>query len=1149
MAYTDINSEDRLVQAAFADHLEKALGWDSVYAWNQETFGPTGTLGRAHEREVVLVRDLREALIRLNPQLPSVAINEAVTKLTHHDHARSLPQHNQAFHQLMRDGVPVSYRDAQGQLRHAQAVVMDFRTPANNRFLAVRELKITGLRTPNYNRRADLVCFINGLPVVFIELKAVYKNIRAGFDGNLRDYLDENVIAHAFHHNAFLIVSNGDKARYGSITSTWEHFNEWKRLHEQDKGNVAAEVLLNGMLAKERLLDIIENFILFDASKPGVVRKVVARNHQLLGVNQAVAAVVHQEALKRQFPVGERLKHRVIELPLPHENAANDPVDAPPLLAAERPTGYEVTRQTAPPQTLEIIERAHPDLGRLGVVWHTQGSGKSYSMAFFAEKVRRTVEGNFTFVLMTDRDDLDTQIYKTFVGCGVVGEQTPRASTGKQLEQLLKQNHRYVFSLIHKFNQAVKPEKPYSDRDDIIVISDEAHRTQSGKLARNMRLALPNAAFIGFTGTPLFKHDELTKRIFGGYVSRYDFKRSEEDGATVKLVYENRGEKLGLTRLDLNDKIAAAVDAADLNPDQTALLEKLLGKDYEVITADDRLKKVAADFVEHCSTRWEAGKAMLVCIDKITCARMLKLIEPAWQAKAAMVRALADARLLDIATATDDEARQMLHAQRDRLLAKAAWMDETILEIVISEAQNEVADFKKWGFDIIPHRARLKLGFETADGKRVDVESAFKSPKHPFRVAIVCAMWLTGFDVECLSTLYIDKPMRAHTLMQAIARANRVYPGKDFGLIVDYNGMLKSLREALAQYALGDDGGDADIVAPIEERVAALQDAIAVTEAHLLGLGFDPVVLLGATGFVRIQGLADAVEAVYTNDESKRRFEILARVVFARFKALLVEPSALAYAEQHDNIEAIYKKLSERRDTADVSELLKVLHRIVNQAIATQGPGGDQAEGLTIDLTQINMEKLRDEFARKVKRKATAIEDIRQIVEDKLAQMLALNPLRMNYEKKYQEIIAAYNQDKDRATIEDTFAKLMDLANGLDTEQRRALDEGLSEAQLALFDLLLRDSLTKAEREQIKQASRELLAGVLKVIEPLDMWTEKEQTQAEVETFILDSVYQELPDPPYTAKDKQALAALVYRHIWQLSVSNRNADPISNLSS
>lgn len=1122
MAYTDINSEDRLVQATFAEYLEKELGWDSVYAWNHERFGASGTLGRESERDVVLTRDLRAALVRFNPELPESAIAEALAKLTHHEFSRSLLQHNQTFYQLIRDGVPVSFRDAHGQLRHAQAMVINFREPDQNRFLAVRELRITGLRTPNYNRRADLVCFVNGLPLVFIELKAVYKNIRAGFDGNLRDYLDEHVIAHAFHHNAFLIVSNGDNARYGSITSAWEHFGEWKRLDETDKGSVKAQVLLNGMLAKNRLLDLVENFILFDTSKTGSVRKVVARNHQVLGVNQAVAAVVHQEELKRQFPLGERLKRRVVELSISRD--ATEQGNAP------------MQRETHP---VKIIERAHPDLGRLGVVWHTQGSGKSYSMAFFAEKVRRTVPGNFTFVLMTDRKDLDSQIYKTFIGCGVVDDRTPRAESGKDLEVLLKQNPRYLFSLVHKFNQDVNPDEPYSERDDIIVISDEAHRTQSGKLARNMRLALPNAAFIGFTGTPLFKHDELTKRIFGSYISRYDFKRSEEDGATVKLVYENRGEKLGLARLDLNDKIAEAVDKADLDPDEEALLERLLGKDYEVVTADERLKKIAADFVEHCATRWESGKAMFVCVDKITCARMLMLIKPLWTAKTAAVRAEAEAKLMAIPAAGDDESRQLLYAQRDQILAKASWLDETIIEIVISEAQNEVADFKKWAFDIIPHRARMKLGFETPDGKRVDVESAFKDPKHPFRIAIVCAMWLTGFDVESLSTLYIDKPMKAHTLMQAIARANRRYPGKDFGLVVDYNGMLKSLRAALAQYALGDEGNDSDeIVSPLEERVYALLDAIEATEVHLRGLGFESAGLIGVKGFARIQGLADAVDAVYTSDESKRRFEILARLVFIRFKALLMEPSAFMYAERHDNIEAIYKKLSERRDTSDVSDLLKVLHRIVNEAIVTHGTGADQAKGLTIDLSQINIDKLREEFSKKVKRKATLVEDIREIVERKLAEMLGTNPLRMNYEKKYQEIIAEYNQDKDRATVEDTFAKLIDLANSLDAEQRRAVEEGLSEDQLALFDLLQRGDLSKADRERVKEASRELLAGVLQLIAPLDRWTQKEQTQAEVETFILDHIYQILPEPPYTPDDKQQVAALVYRHIWQRSASD-----------
>ena len=678
-----------------------------------------------------------------------------------------------------------------------------------------------------------------------------------------------------------------------------------------------------------------------------------------------------------------------------------------------------------PQGPVDIVERAHPDLGRLGVFWHTQGSGKSYSMAFFAEKVRRKLEGNFTFFLMTDRKDLDRQIYGTLVGSGIADKQTPRAATGDDLEKRMKENHRYVFSLIHKFNKDVDPERPYSERDDIIVISDEAHRTQAGRLARNMRLALPNASFIGFTGTPLFKEDELTRRIFGDYVSRYDFKRSEEDGATVKLIYDNRGEKLGVERLDLNERIAEKVEEAELDPDQEALLDKLLGQDYEVITADERLERIAADFVEHCASRWQSGKSMLVCIDKITCARMLQLIVPRWQAKTADVRAASEVKRAEAEAAADEVVRDALAEEAGNLAAQADWLDETIVEIIISEAQNEVVDFKKWGFDIIPHRARMKQGFETEDGQRVDVETAFKDPAHPFRVAIVCAMWMTGFDVECLSTLYIDKPMKGHTLMQAIARANRVYPGKDFGLIVDYNGMLKSLREALAQYALGDDGaGGEEIVAPIEEGVQALIEAIGATEAHLRGLGFDPAALIGSTGFARIKGLKDAVEAVYTSDEDKRRFEVLARQVFARFRALLMEPSAFPYAERHDNIEAIYKKLTERRDTADVTELLKELHRIVNEAIRTQSPGDDQAEGLTFDLSQIDMEKLRDEFAKKVRHKATALRDIREVVEQKLAEMLARNPSRMDYQQRYEQIVADYNREKDRVTIEETFRRL-----------------------------------------------------------------------------------------------------------------------------
>jgi type I restriction enzyme R subunit len=521
---------------------------------------------------------------------------------------------------------------------------------------------------------------------------------------------------------------------------------------------------------------------------------------------------------------------------------------------------------------------------------------------------------------------------------------------------------------------------------------------------------------------------------------------------------------------------------------------------------------------------------------------MLQRMEPRWKSKLAQVKALIPVKEMELAATADPDARERLGKELEFLRGQAQCMESTIIEIIISGAQNEVRDFQRWGFDIIPHRVVMKTGFQTPDGRRVVVDDAFKDPQHPFRVAIVCAMWLTGFDVECLGTLYIDKPMKAHNLMQAIARANRVYPGKDCGVIVDYNGMLKSLREALAQYALGDEeeGGGGGIVVPIEQLVAALLQAIEAAENHLKGLGFDPIRLRGATGFTRIEALRDAVDALYTSDEAKRRFEIMARQVFIRFTSLLMEPSAFLYAERHDNIEAIYKKLQEKRDTADVTEVLKELHRIVNEAIRAQTPGEDHAEGLRVDLSRIDFAKLRDEFANKVRRKHAALQDIRQVVEDKLAQMLGQNPTRMDYYKKYQEIIADYNREKDRVTVEETFAKLVELASSLDAEKRRAVEEGLSDEELALFDLLFRENISKTDRERLKQASKGLLSSLRDLLRPMHDWTQNTATQAEVKVFILDNLWVALPRPPFSEEETEEAAYRVYDYVWQRSASGHD---------
>ncbi len=467
-----------------------------------------------------------------------------------------------------------------------------------------------------------------------MELKTVDRDIRVAYEKNFKDYKD--TVPHLFHHNAIVALANGVEAKIGSVTSRFEHFHEWKRLAEDEPGVVDMETLLKGVCDKANFIDLVENFILFDDST-GATKKILARNHQSLGVNRAIEAVRDRK----------------------NRN------------------------------------------GKLGVFWHTQGAGKSYSMVLFTQKVHRKLGGNFTFLVLTDRDDLDTQIYKTFAGCGVVdNDRDPcRASSGENLSRLLALQKTHIFSLIHKFNREVEPNQPYSERGDIIVITDEAHRTQYGTLALNMRNALPNASYIGFTGTPLFSDDEITKRVFGDYVSTYDFQRAVEDKATVPLYYYARGDKLGISVGDLNERIAAKLEeleTADIDVAQR--LEQELKRDYHIITADKRLDQVARDFMDHYSETWETGKAMLVCIDKITCVKMYNLIARYWEKRIAELTA-------ELAEIKDEQEEQY----RERQIA---WMRETRMAVVVSEEQGEVDKFRKWDLDITPHRRLIKDGMD-----------------------------------------------------------------------------------------------------------------------------------------------------------------------------------------------------------------------------------------------------------------------------------------------------------------------------------------------------------------------------------------------------------------------------------------------------
>lgn len=1051
-------SEDRHVQQTTAEYLQNSLKWETIFAFD-EKLGTDGTLGRKHQKEVVLTKYLRPALERLNPNLPSAAYDDAINKIIEYSITKDFQQINCEKYDLLRKGVLVDFRNNDGKMEKKRLKIFDFITPEANHFLAVRELWIQG---EIYRRRADVVGFVNGIPLLFVELKRIDKDIRHAYDGNFSDYKD--TVPQIFHHNAFVILSNGSEAKIGSITSKFEHFHEWKRLEEEEEGRVDFETLLKGVCSKRNFMDLFENFILFDEGKE-FTAKIIAKNHQFLGVNRAVEAVRER-------------KNRA---------------------------------------------------GQLGVFWHTQGSGKSYSMVFFSEKTRRKVEGDFTFLVVTDRDDLDTQIYKTFAGCGIVNNQADkcRAASGDNLEELLATNKPYVFSMIQKFNKTIDQRNPYSNRPDIIVISDEAHRTQYGKLAMNMRNALPKASFIGFTGTPLFAEDEITKRIFGDYVSTYNFKRAVEDNATVPLYYDNRGEKLKIVHNDINERISEKIESLEIEDEYRSSLETQLGRDYQVLTAKDRLQTIAQDFVNHYSNQWGNGKAMFVCIDKLTTLKMFNLVAPLWEEKIIEVEKIAD-------KAVDEQEESYLRK-------KLEWLRETKFAIVISEEQNEIQKFRDWDLDITEHRKIIKQGFVDEEGKKTDIDDAFKSSEHPFRVVFVCAMWLTGFDVPSLATLYLDKPLQAHTLMQAIARANRVNEGKNNGLVVDYCGILKNLRRALATFAVGTNIDEEEVnpVKPADtDLLADLVEVIEETKNYTADLGFQIETLTEAKdGFDESLAIKQAKEAINLNDKTRKKYETLTNEVSKKFKACVNISEAYQYKKTVNAFEIIYKRLKEDKKKKDLSEFLRELHKIVDDTVKVEIQPTTIEEEKIYDISQIDFERLKEEF-KKFERKNSVVQALKEIIEKRVEIMLRRNPLRKNFYERYQKIVEEYNKETDRLTIEMTFEELVAFTNTLNEEEKRAKREELDEETLSLFDLLIRDkpALSTRERNKLKEVSKELLeklkTGKLKI----PNWRDSVFVKSEVESFIYDFLYADetgLPPESFSVDDVKVKTDEIFGYIYQ----------------
>ena len=995
------------------------LGWECANALQESE--NASFLGRSDLEEVVLTKYLTPRLKSLNPKAPQAALDQAVQFLREDRSVMQTINANREIYSSLKEGVKVTYLDNHAEQQTDRIKIIDWKKPSNNHFLIVSQMKIRGHLG---NRIPDLLGFVNGIPLLFVELKAAHVNVKHAYDDNLKDYKD--TIPHLLSYNGFCMLSNGIEAKIGSITAGWEHFAEWKKISsEEEAGAIDVDTLIKGTCQHPRFLDIVENFIVFLEMQGGLV-KIVSKNHQYLGVKNSMSAV--------------------------HQLQENQ--------------------------------------GKLGVFWHTQGSGKSISMIFFCQKVLRKVPGNWTFVIITDRKELDEQIYKNFQNAGVINEAKVQATSTKDLRKLLSEDHRYIFTLIHKFQTEDGSEHPVlSDRDDIIVITDEAHRSQYDLLAMNMRNALPNAAFLGFTGTPLISEEQQkTREVFGDYVSIYNFSQSIEDGATVPLYYEDRIPEVQLSNEYFSDELNAIIDEAALDDSQEEKLERKFSQMYQIITRDDRLEKVAEDLVDHFTSRGDRGKAMVISIDKVTAVRMYEKVKKHWGKYLAELK-----EQIASAAAEDRAAIQSIYD----------YHAETDMAVVVSSSQNDVANVKAKGGDIIPHRERML---------KEDLESKFKDPDDPFRIVFVCAMWITGFDVPSCSTMYIDKPMRNHTLMQTIARANRVFKEKVNGLIVDYVGLFRNLEKALSIY--GKPGGDngENPVRPKDELKAELITSIDDLIDYLTDLGVDIDQIRAAEDMgSRLRLFVEARDTLVQSEEVKKEYLKQANHVKKLYKAYLPDRVEKTYAERAYHIRKLVHAIHSLNPEVDIDKVMAKVDDLLDRSIIGYELPVTENEDNLYDLSQIDFDTLKKKFESS-KKKRTHVEGFKNSISAKIDHMIQVNNARLEYKEKLTQLITEYNDGAK--TVEEVFKRLMELAQQLKEEEKRYIREELdNEKQLAMFDLLTKPEpdLSDKEKKNVKAVSRILYDKLVEGILTLD-WRKKQEKKAEVQVAIKTILNDGLPE-------------------------------------
>lgn len=1001
---------------------QAALAWLEATGW-RVAHGPeiAPDMPEAERRgygEVVLTQRLRDALARLNPKLPVEALEDAFRKLMRPE-GMDLVQRNRALHRLLVDGVTVEYRDAEGGIRGAQAQVIDFDDPASNDWLAVNQFSVTENK---HSRRPDVVLFVNGLPLTVLELKNAASENATIWTAlqQLQTYKAE--VPALFATNTVLVVSDGVEARVGTLTAGREWFKPWRTISGEvlaDPHMPELQIMIEGLFVPRRLLDLVRDFVVFEDDGSGRIVKKMAGYHQFHAVQVAVSETLRATDLVRADVVAE---------------------------AGGR---YEAGRKPG----------GKPGDRRVGVVWHTQGSGKSLTMAFYAGRIiREPAMENPTLVVLTDRNDLDDQLFGTFSRCAELLRQPPvQAESREHLRELLAvKSGGVVFTTIHKFFPEERGDRhpTLSERHNIVVIADEAHRSQYDFIdgyARHMRDALPHASFIGFTGTPIEQQDANTRAVFGDYISVYDIQRAVEDGATVPIYYESRLAKLALDEAErphIDSEFEEATEGEEI--ERKEKLKTKWAQLEAVVGSDKRLEIVARDIVEHFDKRCEAmeGKAMVVCMSRRICVDLYReviALRPEW--------------------ASDDD-------------------DEGAIKVVMTGSASDPLDWQ-------PH-IRNKP-------RREALANRFRNPNDPFKLVIVRDMWLTGFDAPCLSTMYIDKPMRGHGLMQAIARVNRVFKDKPGGLVVDYLGLAQELKVALATYT--ESGGTGRTALDQDEAVAVMLEKYEIC----CGLfhGFDWSKWTAGTPQERLGLLPAAQEHILAQEDGKDRCVRAVRELSQAFALAVPHDEALKIRDDVAFFQAVQAVLAKRApgDARPEEELEQAVRQIISRAVSPEGVVDIFAAA---GLEKPDISILSDEFLAEVRgmpQRNLAVELLQKLLKGELKTRRRKNVVQArSFADMLEQTVRRYqNRAIEAAQV---IEELIQLAREMREANARGDALGLSEDELAFYDALeANDSAVQVLGDDtLRGIARELVETVRKNV-TID-WTLRENVRAQLRVLV-----------------------------------------------